>query len=243
MWNVTSRMEVRVTIFQIRRCENSGRMRLCTLLWEQSRADNQSLWSLPGGWLRDDENIQESAERQLSEKVDVHSLSHLEQLQVFSQPNRRSDGRVVLCAFMATIPTTSEPQLPDDTHWIPVDALPQTVADHAAVIAAAQDRLVSKLGYTNLGFALSPATFTISELRDIYEAALGYRVDASNLQRTLRRRGVITPTGHFSEPGDEGGRPAKLYAFVHNTCQVTDSSAILRRPQRSDTKHNQQPSF
>lgn len=223
-------MEVRVTVFQVRRCQQDDSLRLHTLLWEHSPNDSGSVWSLPGGWLRDDEDIQESAQRQLAEKVDVHSLTHLEQLQVFSTPNRRPDGRVVLCAFVGLIPTTSEPQLPSDTRWIPVDELPTTIADHAEVIAAAQERLVSKLGYTNLGFALSPSTFTISGLREIYEAVLNYRVDATNLQRTLQRRGVIEPTGDFSEPGDGGGRPAKLYKFVHSEVQITDSSAILRRP-------------
>ena len=231
-------MEVRVTVFQVRRRSVDNAWELCVLLWQQARAlvdpyspaGHDPVWSLPGGWLRDDETITESISRQLSEKVDVHTLSHLEQLSVFSDPGRRRDGRVIAATFLGLIPTTACPQLPSDTEWVPVSHLPHTTADHADIIAAARQRLVSKLGYTNLGFALSPPEFTISERRAIYEAALQYRVDATNLQRTLQRRHVIEPTGATTTPGAEGGRPARLYRFVHNHCEVTDASAMLRPP-------------
>ena len=73
-------------------------------------------------------------------------------------------------------------------------------------------------------------------LRAIYEAALHYRVDATNLQRTLQRRHVIEPTGETTTPGAEGGRPARLFRFVHNHCEITDASAILRPPSAKDTE-------
>ena len=101
-------MEVRVTIFQVRRRSVDDAWELCVLLWQQARAlvdpyspaGHEPVWSLPGGWLRDDETITESISRQLSEKVDVHSLSHLEQLSVFSDPGRRRDGRVIAATFL-----------------------------------------------------------------------------------------------------------------------------------------------
>lgn len=241
-------MEVRVAVFQVRRRSSDDAQELCVLLWQQARAFTalhsptnphpvtEIVWSLPGGWLRDDEDITQSITRQLAEKVDVHTLSHLEQLKVFSHPERRRDGRVIAATFLGIVPTTACPQLPSDTAWIPVAQLPRTTADHAEITAAAEHRLVSKLGYTNLGFALSPEEFTISELRAIYEAALHYRVDATNLQRTLQRRHVIEPTGETTTPGAEGGRPARLFRFVHNHCEITDASAILRPPSAKDTE-------
>ncbi len=59
--------------------------------------------------------------------------------------------------------------------------------DHGAITLAGRDRLRAKLSYTNLGFALAPPTFTISELRDLYAAALGHDVSATNLKRVLLR--------------------------------------------------------
>ena len=66
--------------------------------------------------------------------------------------------------------------MPADTRWHPVDALPATAFDHGAIVLAGRDRLRGKLSYSNIGFALAPETFTLAELRDIYEAALGHEV-------------------------------------------------------------------
>ena len=75
------------------------------------------------------------------------------------------------------------------------------------LVAAAQARLRAKLSYTNVGFALAPATFTISELREIYVAALGHDVAATNLQRVLVRRGVLERVEGVRAPGPRGRPP------------------------------------
>jgi 8-oxo-dGTP diphosphatase len=98
------------------------------------------------------------------------------------------------------------------------------------LITAAQARLRAKLSYTNVGFALAPETFTLSELRQIYVAALGHDVSATNLQRVLIRRGVLEQVGRRRAPGRAGGRPAALFRFVSQRLEVTDEFAALRPP-------------
>ena len=90
------------------------------------------------------------------------------------------------------------------------------------------------LALLNLGFALAPETFTISELRDLYRAALGHEISATNLQRVLLRRGVLKATGERREPGPTGGRPAAVYRFERLEYQITDQFAALR-PRRAST--------
>jgi 8-oxo-dGTP diphosphatase len=102
--------------------------------------------------------------------------------------------------------------------------------DHKAIVLAARDRLRAKLSYTNLGFALAPPTFTMSELRDIYVVALGHPVSATNLQRVLVRRGELVPTGERRAPGAVGGRPASVFRFRTSGLEVTDQFAVLRPP-------------
>lgn len=87
-----------------------------------------------------------------------------------------------------------------------------------------------KLSYTNIAFGLAPEEFAMSTLREIYCAALGYQVDATNLQRVLGRRGVLTPTGNTAPSGKSGGRPPALYRFTDSTLRVTDEFAALRPP-------------
>ncbi|MER7016334.1 NUDIX domain-containing protein, partial [Saccharopolyspora sp. NPDC000359] len=164
------------------------------MLWQRAREPDVHRWSLPGGRLAATEDVETSIRRQLAEKVDVHKLSHVEQLSVFSAPDRVPDRRVVATAFLGLVPSDVDPEVPADTRWHPVEDLPPTAFDHQRIVLATRDRLRAKLSYTNIGFALAPAEFTVSELRGIYSAALGYQVAATNLQRVLTRRGALEPT-------------------------------------------------
>ncbi|MGP4018083.1 NUDIX hydrolase [Saccharopolyspora sp. 5N708] len=204
--------------------------RLEVLLWQRAQEPHLHRWSLPGGRLAATEDVESSIRRQLAEKVDVHKLSHVEQLSVFSAPDRVPGRRVVATAFLGLVPSDTDPEVPADTRWHPVDALPATAFDHQRIVLAARDRLRAKLSYTNIGFALAPAEFTVSELRRIYSAALGYQVAATNLQRVLSRRGVLEPTGRTVPAGPAGGRPPALFQFTSRDLQVTDPFAVFRPP-------------
>ncbi|MGH3515848.1 MAG: NUDIX hydrolase [Haloechinothrix sp.] len=200
------------------------------LLWRRALDPHLGRWSLPGGRLRPDEDVETSIRRQLAEKVDIRKLKHVEQLAVFSDPNRVPGPRVVATAFLGLVPSDVDPAVPEDTAWHPVDDLPRTAFDHEAIALRARDRLRSKLSYTNIGFALAPDEFTISALRDLYSAAIGHRVSATNLQRVLSRRGLLEPTGGMAPPGRAGGRPAAVFSFSEDGMQVTDPFAVLRPP-------------
>jgi len=222
-------------VFQVRRFSDtrSGagtRPELAVLLWQRALDPQVGTWSLPGGKLRGDEDLMSSARRQLAEKVDVREVAHLEQLSVFSDPNRVPGERRIASTFLGLVPLTADPKLPSDTAWHPVSRLPAMSFDHGTVVQYARTRLAAKLSYTNIAFALSPATFTMSTLREIYCAALGYDVDTTNLQRVLSRRKVLTATGSTASPGRTGGRPAAVYRFIDAELRVTDEFAALRPP-------------
>jgi len=203
---------------------------LQVLLWRRALDPHVGRWSLPGGRLRPDEDVETSIRRQLAEKVDVRQLTHVEQLAVFSAPDRVPGPRVVATAFLGLVPSDVDPEVPEDTRWHPVDDLPRTAFDHHEIVLRARDRLRSKLSYTNVGFALAPREFTISALRELYSAALGYKVDATNLQRVLSRRGLLSPTGATAPSGRAGGRPAAMFSFSGKGIQVTDPFAVFRPP-------------
>lgn len=200
------------------------------LLWQRALEPERDKWSLPGGRLRDDEDLTTSVRRQLAEKVDLRELAHLEQLAVFSDPKRVPGERTIASTFLGLVPSPATPALPDDTRWHPVHELPPMAFDHAPMVEHARTRLVAKLSYTNIGFALAPKEFAISSLRDVYSAALDYQVDATNLQRVLERRKVITRTGTTARSGRSGGRPAALFRFTESRYRVTDEFAALRPP-------------
>src|SRR5579862_7869499 len=147
----------------------------------------------------------------LARAVDVRALAHVEQLET----------RVWRDGTLATVYLG----LGGDA-----DGAPPSSADERELVAAAQARLRAKLSYTNVGFALAPETFTISELRELYVAALGHDVSATNLQRVLLRRGVLERVGGRRAPGRTGGRPAALFRFASRRLAITDEFAALRPP-------------
>ncbi len=229
MANTSTAHEVLAVVFQVRQL-STRKPQLSVLLWERALEPQRGAWSLPGGRLRHDEDMTSSVRRQLAEKVDLRELAHLEQLAVFSEPSRVPGARTIASTFLGLVPSPATPELPSDTRWHPVSALPPMAFDHAPMVEHARTRLVAKLSYTNIGFALAPKEFAVSTLRDIYGAALGYQVDATNLQRVLERRNVITRTGTTARSGRSGGRPAALYRFTESRYRVTDEFAALRPP-------------
>ena len=156
----------------------------------------------------------------LARALDVAALAHVEQLET----RLLRDGRLAT-AYLGL----AQADALLDGDWRFEHALPP---DHAELVAVAQSRLRAKLSYTNVGFALAPRTFTISELREIYVAALGHDVSATNLQRVLVRRGVLERVEGLRAPGRAGGRPAALFHFASQRLEVTDEFAALRPPHR-----------
>jgi 8-oxo-dGTP diphosphatase len=203
---------------------------LQVLLWQRAKDPDAGRWALPGGYLAPDETLEESLRDHLAVKVDVRELSHLEQLGTWSAPDRHPRERQLATAYLGLIPRDIDPELPEDTAWHPVDRLPPTAFDHGEIVLAGRERLRGKLSYTNLGFALAPETFTISELRDLYIAALGHDVSATNLQRVLLRRELLEDTGERRGAGPAGGRPATVFRFGSRELAITDQFAVLRPP-------------
>jgi ADP-ribose pyrophosphatase YjhB (NUDIX family) len=203
---------------------------LQVLLWERAKEPFLGAWALPGGRLEPGETLEASIRRHLAAKVDVRDLAHLEQLETRSDPDRHPAERLVATAYLGLVPADVDPRVPADTAWHPVDDLPSMAFDHGAIALAGRERLRAKLSYTNIGFALAPSSFTISELRSLYRAALGHDVSATNLQRVLLRRRVLEPTGETRPPGRAGGRPAAVYQFAGAGLEVTDPFAVLRPP-------------
>src|SRR6266540_5099644 len=156
---------------------------LQALLWQRAREPFRAAWSLPGGYLEPGETLEASIRRHLAVKVDVRELAHLEQLGTMSDPGRNPLEWELATSYLGLVPADVDPAVPEDTRWHPVSRLPELAFDHRSIVLAGRDRLRAKLSYTNGGFALAPPEFTLSELREIYVAALGHEVSATNLQR------------------------------------------------------------
>jgi 8-oxo-dGTP diphosphatase len=204
--------------------------RLETLLWR--RADDT--WSLPGGFVREGESLDDATRRHLASKVGVTVVGHLEQLDTHASANTHPELWLLDTAYVALVPPGAQGKLPPDTAWHPVAALPPIAFGHEAAVHRAHERLRGKLSYSNVAFALAPERFTLRELAALYEAVLGYAVSPTNLGRVLGRDGLLAPTGATRAPsGGLGGRPAAEFAFTSSELVVSRPLAAFRPPTRA----------
>src|ERR1700752_251482 len=114
-------------VFQVRGLHSQGESPkpvLHVLLGQRALEPERGKWSLPGGRLGDDEDLTSSVRRQLAEKVDLRELAHLEQLAVFSDPDRIPGGRTIASTFLGLVPSPSTPELPPASPWHPAGEPP-----------------------------------------------------------------------------------------------------------------------
>jgi 8-oxo-dGTP diphosphatase len=188
---------------------------LHVLVIERGHEPYQGQEALPGGFLREGEDLPEAAERELGEETGLDgSTLHLEQLAAYGAPGRDPRGRVVSVAYLAFVPDLPIPAAGSDARaarWAPAAKVRGALAfDHAAILDDAVERARGRLEYTTLATAFCGPEFTIGDLRHVYEVVWGVPVDPRNFSRKVTHtEGFIVPTGARRAPGT--GRPAALY--------------------------------
>ncbi|GIF25792.1 NUDIX hydrolase [Paractinoplanes tereljensis] len=170
-------------------------------------------WALPGGFVLPDEDLFVAAERELREETGVSAgAGHLEQLATYGAPGRDPRGRVFAVAYLALVPDLPVPVAGSDAasaSWQPVPAT-GLAFDHDTILADGLERARSKLEYTPLATAFCAPSFTIAELREVYETVWTTRLDPRNFHRKVTSaEGFIEPTGETVIR--ERGRPAQLF--------------------------------
>lgn len=191
--------------------------RLCVLLVRRGNEPFLGKLALPGGFLRGEESLDETAARELSEEtgVDAGGL-HLRQVAVYSAPGRDPRSpRVVTCAYLAIAPGLPLPRAGSDAQsaeWVPVAEVQRggLAFDHDQILRDALELARNELQFRTVATAFCDEEFTIGELREVYEAVWGVELDKPNFHRKVRdANGFIVPTG--GKRSTANGRPAALY--------------------------------
>lgn len=187
---------------------------LKVMLIKRAESPFQGFWSLPGGFLKKGESLDEAAQRVLKEKAPVNDV-YMEQLYTFGAPNRDPRSRVITIAYIALIPWQSLPQ-PEtakisDLTWASVDDLPRLAFDHKEILNYAANRLRAKVSYSNIVYGLMPKQFRLSELQSMYECIINDKLDKRNFRKQMLATGLLKETGKKDLAGAH--RPAMLYQF------------------------------
>ena len=171
-------------------------------------------YALPGGFVRNDESLEEAARRELSEETGTRDV-YLEQLYSFGDPGRDPRGRVLTVAYYALVPPDRSPLTAgtdaSEADWFPVTTLPTLAFDHEHIIGYAVTRVRNKLEYTTVGFELLSQKFTLPELQHMYEIILDKQLDKRNFRRKIDALGLLKPLKAMQATGR---RPAQLYCFA-----------------------------
>ena len=202
---------------------------LQALLWQRAREPFTGAWALPGGTLAADETLDGSIRRHLAAKVDVREVAHLEQLGTGASPPGTRPAASSPPPFSASS-RRRRSGAARGHRWHAVDALP-TLASTTARSCSPAASACAASSRTRTSASRSRRQFTLSELRDLYAAALGHDVSATNLQRVLLRRACSSRPA----PGATGTRrrtAGEVYRFRTRQLEITDPFAALRRLSR-----------
>ncbi len=193
--------------------------RLHMLLVQRGEAPFEGMWAIPGGFKRPTETLDEAARRELVEETGVDVPSLLTQFGAYGDPERDPRMNVVTVGYLAVLRDVGAVMAGTDAAvaaLIPVsDVLNGRIDlafDHLEIVRDAIERVRVELEVTGIATAFVGTTFTLAELRAVYEAVWGVQLDAANFRRSIvQEDGWVIPTGRRAQPGPAGGRPAELY--------------------------------
>jgi 8-oxo-dGTP diphosphatase len=189
---------------------------LALLLVQRTEPPFAGSWALPGGAVQPAEPLDAAAARLLAERTEIRNV-YLEQLYTFGDPGRDPRGRTLSVTYFALLNASQPTPVQagrgvQDVAWFPADELPQLAFDHALIAAYARRRLAQKLTYTPLAFHVLPETFTLGDLRTLYEAVEQRRYDPSNFPKQMLARWDLAPVPGVRDRRSR--RPARLYRYI-----------------------------
>jgi 8-oxo-dGTP diphosphatase len=210
---------------------------LHVLLVKRGQAPFEGMWAIPGGFKLPTETLDEAAQRELGEETGVDASVPLTQFGAYGDPGRDPRLNVVTIAYVAVVRDVGAVRAGTDAshaEFVPVaDVLKghkELAFDHLRIVGDAIERVGAELEITGLATAFVGATFTLAELRAVYEQVWGVQLDSANFRRSIAaENGWIVPTGRRVVPGATGGKPAELFGAGG----AWTKGGPIRRPRRS----------
>ncbi|MDX2303786.1 MAG: NUDIX domain-containing protein [Microscillaceae bacterium] len=195
-------------------------------------------WVLPSGFVWQEEDLEESAARNLRERTGIERL-FLRQFHTFGKKSRYFpevqkaikerttlypkirdwyNHRFVTVGYYALVEYNRvAPQLDIFTEaytWLDIDAVGVLAMDHPEIVEKAREILSHDLSTYPVGVDLLPEMFTLPELQKLYEAILGRPIDRGNFRKKILKENMLEKLSH--QKTGEPHRSPYFYRFVSN---------------------------
>ena len=190
--------------------------KLKVLLGHRPIDPGKGAWSLYGGFVRNEESVDEAADRVLFELTGLRNV-YMRQVGAFGSVDRDPGARVVSVAYYALINVKDYDQkLLAEHHveWVNIEELPEMFSDHKKMILKARKLMQQKIRTEPISFQLLPGLFTLTQLQRLYEAVSGEEVDKRNFRKRIKEMDFIEKTTLIDKTGSKRG--AFLYRFNKN---------------------------
>ena len=194
---------------------------LSLLLLKRNFEPARGEWSLMGGFVQENESVDDAAKRVLTELTGLDEV-YMEQVEAFGNVHRDPGGRVVSIAYYALVNINEydrELVRQHNAFWININELPPLIFDHAAMVEKARALMQQKASTKPIGFNLLPSLFTLSQLQSLYEAIYGEPLDKRNFRKRVAEMNYIEKTEKIDKTGSKRG--AALYQFNENAYKQT----------------------
>jgi len=214
--------------------------KLHVLLVRRGEAPFEGMWAIPGGFKRPNETLDEAAKRELREETGVDAASLLTQFGAYGDPERDPRMSVVTIGYLAVLRDVGALVAgadAADAALVPVsDVLNERIDlafDHLRIVREALEHVRVDLEVSGIATAFVGATFTLAELRAVYEAIWGVQLDSANFRRSVvAEDGWVIPTGRRARPGAAGGKPAELF----RAGEMWNHGGPIRYPQPTEKR-------
>jgi 8-oxo-dGTP diphosphatase len=177
------------------------------LLIQRGLKPEKGKWSLMGGFLQPDEDLQQAADRVLKKLTGLEGV-YMEQMKAFGHPHRDPVERTLSVAYFALIDIHRyEKQLSSDYHaeWFDVKSMPELIFDHKEMVEIAKKQLRYKASLHPILFELLPPRFTIPQLQMLYEGIYDTNFDNRNFSRKVLSTELLVKQKEKDKSGSKKG--------------------------------------
>jgi ADP-ribose pyrophosphatase YjhB (NUDIX family) len=186
---------------------------LSLLLLKRRFEPGKGEWSLMGGFVQENEHLDDAAKRVLAELTGLTDV-FMEQVGTFGQIERDPGERVISTAYYALINIKEyDRQLVEEhnAHWININEIPDLLFDHEEMVSMARKAMMLQAAIRPICFHLLPEHFTLTQLQNLYEAINGNPVDKRNFRKRVAELGYVEKTKLIDKLTSRRG--AALYKF------------------------------